>query len=56
MVDDGPQIAAEMVDATEFEDAEYLLARQIAEVIKLAEDAHLDVPIPDSAKRGSRCP
>ena len=49
MVEDGPQLADEMVDAREFEDAEYLLARQIAEVIKLAGDAHLVVPIPDSA-------
>jgi predicted transcriptional regulator len=51
MVDDGPQFADEMVNAEEFEDAEYLLAKQIAEVIKLAEDAHLVVPIPDSARR-----
>ncbi|SVB76506.1 uncharacterized protein METZ01_LOCUS229360, partial [marine metagenome] len=51
MVDDGPQFADEMVNAGEFEDAEYLLARQIAEVIKLAEDAKIFVPIPDSARR-----
>jgi len=51
MTDDGPQFAEEMVDAGEFGDAEYVLAKHIAEVIKLAEDARLDVPIPDSARR-----
>ena len=36
MSDDGPQFADEMVDAGNFEDADFLMAKEIAEVIKLA--------------------
>ena len=51
MADNGPHFAEEMVDAGNYEDAEFLLAKQIAEVIKLVDETHLVVPIPDNARR-----
>ncbi len=51
MADDGPHFAEEMVDAGSHEDAEFLLAKQIAEVIKLVNETNLTVPIPDNARR-----
>lgn len=51
MVDDGPSFAEELVDAGNYEDADLVLAKQIAEIIKLAENTGLRVPIPDNARR-----
>ena len=50
MADDGPQFADEKVDAGSFEDADFLMAKEIAEVIKLAQDAGIPIAVPNSAR------
>ena len=52
MADGEPFFADELVDAGNYEDADFLLAKQIAEVMNLvAGTADLNVPIPNNAKR-----
>ena len=49
--DDSPIYPEEMIEVREGEDAEFELAKQIAEIIKLTEDAKLIVPVPNNARK-----
>ena len=50
-MDESPVYPEEMVIVRDGEDAEFELAKQIAEVIKLADDANLIVPVPNNARK-----
>ena len=51
IMEEGPVFPEELIAVEQGDDAEFILAKQIAEVIKLAEDASLIVPIPNNARK-----
>ena len=51
IMEEGPVFPEQMITVEEGDDAEFILAKQIAQVIKLAEDASLIVPVPNNARK-----
>ncbi len=52
-MEEPPVFPEQMVAVDEGEDAEFILAKQIAEIIKLTQDAKLIVPVPNNARKYS---